>query len=218
MTRDETLDRYRHLRTINRELNDATLTRVSTTAKLGFARRIGLVQEKILVMNSDDEFSLIADLAVYVSKDGRSCGIDRFARDARFAPGSDHALVLNAMLNSRFTIFEVERRHEIAGLVIHDVMTASTLQFIDIGYEATVPDGQVLVGRLLDVGDFVMTSGLSVPVSAELAADLVSMRSRLPAGPTSVDRFVTEIFRSIVRTNALSYVEYLDLDAESEAA
>ena len=133
MRRNEILDRYRHLRWVNQKINEAVMKLVPGTVMMEFGRRIGLLQGKTFVLDSKDELALVYDLAVFVGKDGRSSALERFARTTRFAVGSDEALILAAMQESWFTMFEIERRHEIAGLVIRDRMRKETFQFLDLG-------------------------------------------------------------------------------------
>ena len=64
---------------------------------LQHARRLGLAHGKTLMLDSIDELPLAFDLAIHTAPVGRSRAIDRYARSAQFAQGSDEALVLGAM-------------------------------------------------------------------------------------------------------------------------
>jgi hypothetical protein len=54
------------------------------------------------------------DLAIYTAPAGRSRAIDRYARSARFDPGSDEAIMLEAMCKARFAVLSVQHRHPVA--------------------------------------------------------------------------------------------------------
>src|ERR1700736_3311052 len=116
--RGEVLARYRHLREISkRHLSDA-MKFLSRDAILHHARRLGLTFGKTLILDNMDELTLAYDLAIHTAPDGRSRAIDRYARSAQLAQGSDEALVLRAMCNARFAVILVQRRHQAAGLIV----------------------------------------------------------------------------------------------------
>jgi hypothetical protein len=85
--------------------------------------------------------------------------------------------VLTATRNARFTIWEVERRHSIAGLHVVDVATRDTLWLIDESFEASCRPGHVCASRLIAVDDFVMAAGAFVPVDATV---LMEARRSMP--------------------------------------
>src|SRR3712207_1050252 len=81
---------------------------------------------KMLVAESIDELPLAFDRCLCTAAPGRSRGIDRYARSAGVAPGSDEELMLQAMCQARFSVFQVERPHETAGLLVRDLIREET--------------------------------------------------------------------------------------------
>lgn len=120
-SRDEVLARYRHLREISKRHHSKALDFLCAGAMLQHARRLGLAHGKTLMLDSIDELPLAFDLAIHTAPVGRSRAIDRYARSAQFAQGSDEALVLGAMCNARFAVVLVLRRHQAAGLIVTDL-------------------------------------------------------------------------------------------------
>ena len=57
--------------------------------------------------------------------------MDRYARTAAVAPGSDENIMLQALLRARFSAWRVERRHETAGLVMLDLMRQEEVWLVD---------------------------------------------------------------------------------------
>jgi hypothetical protein len=112
MTRSEILTRYRRLRQISKEHHQAVLDIIAPDVVLDWARRLDLTQGKTVVSDSEYEIGLAEDLAIYVARLGRSHPLDRYARAAGFAPGSDDAIVLEAMRHARFSLWRIERRHQ----------------------------------------------------------------------------------------------------------
>ena len=81
------------------------------------ARRLGLAIGRTIIAD-DKEMKYVLDLAIHTAPPNRTPAINRYARAARFAPESDEARLLEAMRNSQFTLFRVDRRHETAGLIV----------------------------------------------------------------------------------------------------
>ena len=117
MNREEILDRYRRLRPISTHHHSAALKFLSGPALLAHAKRLGLAVGRTLLADSEEEMILTFDLALYTAKDGRSRPLDRYARAARLAPGSDEARMLDAMRAARFSIWRIEQPHPTAGLI-----------------------------------------------------------------------------------------------------
>jgi hypothetical protein len=102
MTRTEILTRYRRLRQISKEHHHAALNIIAPDVLLDWAKRLGLTEGKKVLLESEHEVTLAEDLATYLPRPGRSHPLDRYARAAQFAPGSEETLVLEAMRHARF--------------------------------------------------------------------------------------------------------------------
>ncbi len=225
MTREEKITRYRHLRAISKLHQNAAMKFVSRATMLDYGRRLGIVQGNTFVCDSPGELTFVFDLAIYASREGRSRGIDRYARTVHPEPGSDTALMLKAALNARFGIWRIEGRHETAGLTILDVVRETTHWLMDEGFEATAPIGSVFAGRVKAVDDFVMTCGAAVPVDVDMLAEAFahapnwSGRSR--AAVVEDPRFAIAIFRAALQTGITDRLEFRDpgeLQLETEDA
>jgi hypothetical protein len=97
VTRDQTLERYRHLRAISTGHHSGALKFLSRQALLEHAKRLGLATGGMLVAESEAEMTLVFDLALYTAKERRSRALDRYARATPLPPGSDAARMLEAM-------------------------------------------------------------------------------------------------------------------------
>jgi hypothetical protein len=107
MTREEVLCRYRHLRAISTRHHSGALKFLVRPNIMEHAERLGLTKGKVLVAESEEELTLVFDLAIHTAREGRSRAIDRFAQMAQFIQGSDEALMLEAMRRGRFSIWQV---------------------------------------------------------------------------------------------------------------
>jgi hypothetical protein len=203
--RAEVLARYRNLRGITGGLLNQALGLVSDDAMTHQARRLGLPSDQGVVFAEEDEMRYVYDLAVHTAPPGRSRAIDRLARTRQFAPDSDKALMLQAMRNSQFTVLRVERRHDVAGLIVLDTVRERELWLVDEGMESTVHDGDTFAMRIYTPDAFSITAGTGVACDRELledAHDLVPHLGRKKNADAAADdrRFAEAIYRVALET------------------
>ena len=214
MNREEKLCRYRHLRAINKRQQSDALDYVSQTAMLDCARRLGLARGRTLMLDNPDEMTLVYDLAVHAGVGGRSRAIGRYADRVRPPLGSDDALMLAAALDARFGLWAVEGRHETVGLHINHMMGGEQAWLIDEALEASCPNDRIFAGRLMTVGDFVMTCGVVVPVDEIVVMEACGSMPRWfvtsEADIVQDPRFAIAIFRAVIRTGTMEGVRYID--------
>jgi hypothetical protein len=214
MSREEVLTRYRRLREISKRHQTEAVRYVPHSALLDQARRIGLAVGKTLVAESMDELTLAFDLALYTAPPGRSRGIERYARSAAVPAGSDDEVVLQAMRQARFSVWQVERRHEAVGLVVQDLMRETSLWLVDESLEQTAPEGMSVAMRVIMPEAFAMTCGVIVPVDAMLLDEVfeeVLGRIRGEADAIANDRrFATTIYRMAVLEGLMDQVGFVD--------
>ena len=218
MTRAEILTRYRRLRQISKEHHQAVLDIIAPDVVLDWARRLDLTQGKTVVSDSEYEIGLAEDLAIYVARLGRSHPLDRYARAAGFAPGSDEAIVLEAMRHARFSLWRIERRHQTTGLILRDLLRDEETWLVDEAMAKNAPQGVEMAARLLQPDDFAMTARLIVPVIPDLMTlpDLMEeVFTRAPAlrrirGDVLArdPRFAIGIYRAAVAKGAMDFVRF----------
>ena len=214
MSREEVLTRYRRLREISKRHQTEAVRYVPHSALLDQARRIGLAVGKTLVAESMDELTLAFDLALYTAPPDRSRGIERYARSAAVPAGSDDEVVLQAMRQARFSVWQVERRHEAVGLVVQDLMRENSLWLVDESLEQTAPEGMSVAMRVIMPEAFAMTCGVIVPIDAMLLDEVfeeVLGRIRGEADAIANDRrFATTIYRMTVLEGLMDQVGFVD--------
>jgi len=212
MTREEILERYRQLRAISTRHHSAVFELVSREAVLEHARRLGLAEGRMLVAESEEEMTLVVDLALYTAKQGRSRALDRYARAARLPAGSDEALVLDAMRRARFSVWRIGPRHETVGSVVTDVLREAEDWLVDEHLEASAPEGTAFAGRLCTPESFAMTCGVIVPVDRDLieevTLDALAWRRGDPGQVAQDPRFATAIYRAALASGLMDQVAY----------
>jgi hypothetical protein len=220
-SRDEVLARYRQLREISLQLHDEILARIPVDALLQQARRLGLTRGKRLILDDVDELNYAYDLAIHTAPPQRSRAIDRYARSARFAAGSDEAIMLEAMRAARFSILSIKRRHETAGLIATDLLRHSEVWLVDMGLEISMSEGDVIATRLCTPERFSMTDGVFVPFDAKLVEDIAAEMPRrlggIPADVLSDNRhFAETVYRAALASGVMDRMKYLDLSDDPQ--
>lgn len=209
MRRDDILARYRHLRAISRQHHSAVLEFLATATILDHARRLGLADGKVLVAESEDELTLVFDLVIHSPTGSRSRAIDRYRRAARLAPEGDAAKVLKAMCRADFSLWQIERRHEIAGLVVFDVVRERRAWLVDEGLEQSVHDGMTIAMRLFTPETFAMSAGVVVPVDREIVEAAFDLMHRGPEDQDALardPRFAMAIYRAALTLGVMETV------------
>jgi hypothetical protein len=218
MTRSEILSRYRRLRQISKEQHEAVLDIIAPDVVLDWARRIDLTQGKTVVSDSEYELALAEDLAIYLPRLGRSHPLGRYARAAGFAPGSDKAIVLEAMRHAGFSLWRVERHHETTGLILRDLLREEEIWLIDEAMAKNARPGREMAARLVQADRFAMTARVIVPINPVLMTRPELMEEvfiRAPALRSLQGKALAEdpgfaigIYRAAVATGAMDFVRF----------
>jgi hypothetical protein len=220
-TRDEIIRRYRHLRGISKCINNGLLELVPRAAIIKQARRLGLTLGRTLVLDSMDQMAFLYDLAIYTAPPDRTRAIDRYARAARFQPGSDDARVLKAMRNARFVLGTIERRHETAGLVMRDLLRETDLWLVDEGLERSIADGTALVTRVYTPDEFSVTCGVMMPVDKMILEDafdevLPRLKNHTPEEICNDRRFAETIYRTAMASGVMDEIGFQEAPAAND--
>ena len=214
-TRDEIIGRYRHLREISKQINDGLLELVPRSAILRQARKLDLTVGRTLLLNSMDQMAFLFDLAIYTAPPERTRAIDRYARIARFEPGSEEARVFEAMRKARFVLGMVERRHETAGLIMSDLLRQTEFWLVDEGLEQTLQDGTALATRVFTPDSFSITCGVMVPIDPTILEEVIEkvrprLRNHTLAEVSDDRRFAETIYRTAMAYGVMDEIAFRD--------
>jgi len=215
MNRDEILSRYRQFREIsNWHMHDAG-RHLPEAALLRLAKRLGVAKGRTLLCENDNEFQLLHDLALFIpGHNGGPSAFQRYAKANVPPAGSDQALVLEAMLQSRYSLWSIERRHDVAGLVLQDLALGEEEWFVDMCMEATWETGSAFAGRLIRPAGFSMTCGILAPFGEDQGLEaLTSTGDWKPANPAAAvtdPRFAMLLCGAALRTGVMGGVVTLE--------
>jgi hypothetical protein len=215
MQREEILDRYRHLRAISARHHSAALDRLARPAILEQAKHLGLAYGQALLAESEEDLTLIFDLAIDTAKPGRSRAIDRYPKTAKNLSGPDDAHMLAAMRQARFSVWRIERRHQATGVIVADLLRDSETWLVDEGLSVSAEPGLTFASRLCWPADFAITCGVVVPVNADLMEEILLasvawLRHVNPDNVPDDPRFATAIYRAALDAGIMDGVMFED--------
>ena len=221
-SRPEVLAHYRRMRAISRGHNSAVVDRLPRDALLRHGRRLGLAHGRTFIIDDHDELFYVFDLAVHASMPDRPSEIERYARSAKVAAGSDEARMLDAMRCARFSIVQIVDRHPVAGLIARDTVRGLDLWLMDEGLEQSMTLDGVIATRLYALEEFCMTAGVIVPLDPETlveAISLVPFLRRKTLDEALSDRRLAEAFYRVALFEGIAArTSYRDVPLSDEAA
>ena len=192
-THAEILERYLRLRKLASTIQNNALGRVPNDVFDKGASELGLKRGKALVLRAESESAVLADHCIYdVLKRGKNV-VERYLDELEAAPGSDEAIVHQAIRDSRYTFILVGKVFPGIGIEAQDVFYKEKLLVADIGFSRSVRKNLWIATRLLVFDDFAMTTGAALPLAltgADEARELLG--SYVQEGPESASRLSRE--------------------------
>ena len=160
----ELLDRYRHFRSVGRELNLTLVKQLPKVAVPECGKKLGLYKAGTLILNNDDEIAILYDYCLYHYRRGGKNAIERYMNNSPPEPDSTEMAILVAMMASYHSTFKVIDIHPHLGVSLQDFLSNNIINLIDISLSETGFPGLVVTGRILPFVDFHMSSGTLIPL------------------------------------------------------
>jgi hypothetical protein len=205
--REEILHRYRELRLQSIEIHAQALKYLSRDTLFEAGRVLGVLQGKTFILDSEEEMALVSDYAIHGQKSGTTRAIDR----SRRAMNGATTPLFDAMCDSRFGVWTVERRHEVAGVVLEDVVRGDEVWLIDENFEKSATSGMIIAARLCRPEEFWISLGALVPLDDLILEKLLNERGRIKLPlEQAVDhpRFAGAIYRAAIEQGNMAGVAY----------
>lgn len=159
---------YERLRRARKRLNEHLMDLISREEVMQAGELLGFMGEGgQLVFDTEDDTSLLFDFAIHRSM--RDGGTAPQRLHAQRAPGlkADERRLLAGMLEATFGLYVVDEPIAGLGARVRDGGTDREYLVADFGLAETAYENATFLGRLLNVGDFHVTSGAVVPVNQE---------------------------------------------------
>lgn len=211
MLAEDILQRYRAIRELVIEVQQAAAQCASTTTILRNAARLGLAQGAQLV-GTDDELNLALDLAVHTARRGRARPIDRCT-----PPKDDDATrnILAALRKARFSIFAVTSRHPVVGLMLRDTIADEDIWLVDVNAAASFPLQTTFAARLCQPDAFWVGCGGMIPIYPEWVEaalfECLPWITELDSNYANDRRFAAAIYRHAIEMGHAERVRHLSM-------
>ena len=158
-------DIYHRLRARSMELNEKISNTLSGNDIKNAGRVLGILHKDTLVFDSEDMLSVLMDYCLYRrGKNGKSKVQSYIEANSR-PDHLDDKKLFDAMLESRYSIFQVEDIESGFGFHSHDLLIGDHGFIMDINISQSAPVGAVFAGRIMPIHKrFSMTGGAVLPV------------------------------------------------------
>ncbi len=165
----EMVARYQRYRSISMRLNMPLMQQLTKGVLDEGGRDLGILKKGMLVFNSEDESSVLADYCIYnVGRDGRN-GVQTLLAKSPPAEGSEEALVLGAMAKAWYTLLSIEAVESGVGVRVHDILRATDHLLIDMGLSRSAKPGDLFATRVIPFDGFIITTGAGLPLGGDNA-------------------------------------------------
>jgi hypothetical protein len=180
---------YQRLRNAGRALHGKILAVVPRSVIVSTAIELGLWKKGMLVAGEDDT-DVMAERMIYDKRwDGKGA-LEHFEGTVGESAWSDDERRFGrAMKTARVSLFRIVGARVGRHIVLADRLaavrdggaTVPPIELVDRGLSETALPGALLATRVLDAGDFSMTSGVGFPFPAEHEAAIIRyLREREP--------------------------------------
>lgn len=155
---------YKVLRKAMPPLHDVLIKQMSKKNLDAAAKRLKMLDGNKFLIQCPEEITIFIDHALYSARlNGDKTLIENCRNSNRFNPQSPEGRLLAAMTRPRFTIIKLETVHPGVGCEIVDLLYCESRLLVDVGISISMEEGTLMLTRILDMGEYVMTTGAGLP-------------------------------------------------------
>jgi len=183
----EDVKRYLRLRAATDKLGVEIIRHVTKKAHLEIGEALGLLEDGVVVLESEDISKIMADCLLHdwYDDDGMTV-VERYAETHLARPGTDEHYVLNAILHARYRVLKVGSLVPGAGAHCEDLLNNEDLFVMDVGMSRNPVAGFVLATRTIPLGEYWMTAGTGLPITRPEIMKDAQRQFMERAGPDSL--------------------------------
>lgn len=174
-----TVKQYRRYRKVGRELNQKIIeTLVDDKILEKAARALGLGKNHRLVLDSEDDLSVLMDFALYEVRQRGKNLVERYQEEKGGSNRIERDL-LASMVKAGTGLFKVEGiSSQRYSLELRGLVEERKVILTDINFSQTMIQGLVVFFRPIELADFTMTSGVAFVFPEEMERGLVARWTR----------------------------------------
>lgn len=213
-----TMKEKQRLCDMQRSLHDAIVASTDPVVVNLCAQKLGLAYKGEIALGAPDELIVLYDYTLYEHRVGGQTPIERFAKASPPAEGSDQAMLLNAMLAAKYSIYEITRVEPLLGVEVRDIIRETTLFLVDYGFSISATPDMWFAGHTVVLPQLNMTTGAFLPADDSVVQEALRRRAKFAAaaGGTLKDltreqqtELATTVTRMALRNGAGEMIAYI---------
>lgn len=167
------LNRYRQLRAAGRALNRVLADAIPAGAEIECGKLLGLVENDQLAFSSDNDAAVLIDFCIYHHRiDGRTL-VDRYRAENPPDSDSDEWVLLDAMANAYYSLFNILDVRPDVGVRCHDILRREPVFVLDGHLSLTGEPNMILASQAMAPEGITMFTGAMLPVTQEAMDGIV---------------------------------------------
>lgn len=172
--RDAEYERYKRLRAVGKKLNAELIRGLQKRDIHRCGKDLGLLKKNTLVFDDEDDVAVLMDYCIHSPLGKKSC-IDLYIEQASLDPISDEMLLLKALRESLFSIFQVNGTEKGYLCYAKDILRQKDIVLMDVGLGSTARPNILVSARLIKIpaSDYYMTTGAPIGIQGKQAIDVV---------------------------------------------
>jgi hypothetical protein len=217
------IGRYRQIRKALSSIQNAAVATIPASVFRTCGKRLGILQGKTLVLDTEDESSVLMDYCIYDGRQGDVSVVERYLIDHPPRPGTDEEMLAEPIKAARYTLLTIRERTARKGVEAWDEFRKEVVFITDEGFSLTARLGLPLATRLVRTPEYTMTTGAALPLpegslpslwEAINAAFPRKEPHELPELPLADRaRLSAMIIRTALQSGASQRIGYLDPEA-----
>lgn len=164
--------RFKPLDAAHVALRERLVDAMSDELLLGAANKLGLERKGRLDVKDDFEAEALTEYALHAEFSDGGTFISKRLASGFAEAGSQDEVVLRALAEARFSIFEVVETIPGLGVELRDLLRHSRTKVVLPDHDEGMAPGVHFMGRVIDVEGITMMAGSIFPVPKELAVAL----------------------------------------------
>jgi hypothetical protein len=154
------------------------------------ARHLGLLHKKTLSIKNDTEADLLADYMVYAFRPNGINMAEKFLRLNKSRLSELDQALLFRMSFARYSVIKIKDIGKKGEIDVIDIFLNTEFTLVDKELSRSVGSGFVIAGHVIDLGQFSIQSGASLPVDKPLMMSEEVQRVLQNFDRTSDDHFL----------------------------
>lgn len=172
--KDAEYERYKRLRAVGMKLNLEMVRRLPKKDINRCGKELGLLKTNTLVFDDEDDVQVLMEYCIHSPAGKKSC-IDLYIEQSSLEPVSDEMMLLKALRESFYSVFQVNRTEKGYLCHVEDILRRQDILLMDLGLGSTALTGTLVAARLMKIpaSDCYMTTGAPIGVREKRALDVV---------------------------------------------